>query len=87
MNTDTSFSMFRRFGEMRTRLLLIQQDELVELEEELGRLDQDEATEHFLTSRRADRNEQRRQLMSQIRVKLKAYGVLPVSRCMVHSCS
>lgn len=74
MNSDEAFLMFRRFGHLHNRLLLQQQDELVELEDRLNQIDSVETNAFNLCSRRADRNIERSQLLEEMRRKLREYG-------------
>lgn len=68
------FHIFRRFSGLRTRLLLLAQDEIVHLEERLHRIDKIEKARLFLASRREDRNPERESIISQLHMRLAAYG-------------
>ncbi|KAJ5219698.1 hypothetical protein N7468_008902 [Penicillium chermesinum] len=74
MKTDAEISMFRRFDYLHLRELLYLQEELTSLEEQLQKFDASEPTEINNMSRRRDNNEERKKLMSQIRVLLVEYG-------------
>ena len=76
MASDKSFVLFKRFGELHTRLLLYKQDELVEVEQKLKDLDNEERTSYHLASRRDDMNLARKALITEIESKLSAYGKL-----------
>lgn len=87
VNTDPSFMIFRRFGYVRARLILDQQEKLREMEAELD--DLDEADNHYprapLRSRSADvgsSDQRRRILLVQLAEELKAYGMqeAPIQR-------
>lgn len=74
MASDRNFALFKRFGELHTRVLLYKQDELVELEHQLASLDIAEQTPYHLNSRRDDRNLVRKALLAEIDTKLLGYG-------------
>jgi hypothetical protein len=74
IGSHPDFSIFRRFSNIRARLLLFKQDKLVVLEDKLVRLDAEEKCALFLGNIRRDRNEERLQLMEQIDSALKDYG-------------
>lgn len=87
MNSDDNFSVFRRFGQLRTRLLLHKQWEVARLERELEDLDQEDARDDVLRiqSLDYDRKEgisERERLMGRIDEKLKAYGMLLLPRLL-----
>ena len=76
---DPSFLIYRKFGWLRNRVLLHHQDELVEYEDQLERLDNFHKQNDPLNliSRRRDeaiKGSRRRELLSQIEKKLAAYG-------------
>lgn len=75
MASDKNFVLFRRFAELHARILLYKQDELVEMEQRLDKLDAEEQTPYHLASRRDDRNHSRKALVSEIESKLSAYGM------------
>jgi len=76
LNSDKDFSVFRRFGQLHARILLYKQDELVELEENLNRLDIQETTPYNLKSRRTDQNPARKALLKEIENKLMEYDTV-----------
>ncbi|EXA44297.1 hypothetical protein FOVG_05769 [Fusarium oxysporum f. sp. pisi HDV247] len=76
MAGHSSFQIYRRFSDLRTRLLLLTQDEIVELEEQLNQIDQAEKSALFLASRREDRNSDRSVITTKLRSALSAYDEL-----------
>jgi hypothetical protein len=82
---DPSYSLYRGFAYLHSRLLLDLQDELAQLEKELEEVDWDDADEHpdRLRSREIDviqaagegnlRN--RRRILEEIKTKLTEYGL------------
>ena len=74
MAGHSSFQIYRRFSDLRTRLLLLTQDEIVELEEQLNQIDQAEKSALFLASRREDRNSDRSVITTKLRSALSTYG-------------
>ncbi|KAF3929544.1 hypothetical protein ABW19_dt0204734 [Dactylella cylindrospora] len=76
MAADSSFQIFRRFSALRTRLLLLSQDHISQLEEKLNTIDSAEASPLFLASRRRDRNEERRTVISELQGALRDYDGL-----------
>lgn len=76
---DPNFLICRKFGWLHTRVLLHRQDELVECEEALERLDAFDQSHDFrkLNSRRRDDGvgkSRRRELLEEIEKKLTKYG-------------
>lgn len=69
------FFAFRSFRRLRSRVLLVKQDELNVLEAQLDRLDREEARPFFLGTCRHDGNSNRNDLLNQIHLKLSEYGV------------
>ncbi|KAF1353285.1 hypothetical protein BDV97DRAFT_111825 [Delphinella strobiligena] len=69
VNSDKDFVVFRGFGELQARILLYKQDEIVLLEERLHSVDSNETSAYNLNARRHDQNVERRDLVSEIRVK------------------
>ena len=67
--------MFRRFGILRARCLLLRQDEILDLEEQLNEIDEDETNEPALSSQLFDRNGARKEALQEIREKLAQYGM------------
>lgn len=85
LDSDDSFMMYRRFGQLHSRLLLHKQDQLREMEEELLTMDkQDELLEEnqiYLKCRADDderdpprRGPSRKQLLGSIQSTLLEYG-------------
>jgi hypothetical protein len=74
MNSDRKVTLFRKFGYLRVRCLLEKQDELGQLEEELGQLDKNDPRAFNLSTRRRDKNLERRLLLAKIGTALEAYG-------------
>jgi hypothetical protein len=58
------------------RLLLLKQDEISILEESLDRIDKNEDCELFLGCSRRDRNEERRDVLQQLKVAMAEYGMI-----------
>ena len=87
INSDDNFLIARKYGYLRSRLLLYHQDELSVLEKGLLALDDDDKKhrELALSSRKHDEDtdddpeESRKALMRKIGDKLKEYGKLPRS--------
>jgi len=80
MNSDRDFITFRYFGRLHTRILLQKQDEIIELEERLDELDKNETMEHYLRSRRYDRNTVRQDILREAELKLEEYSNNPYMR-------
>jgi hypothetical protein len=81
VDSDSTFRIYRRFGFLRTRLLLYHQDILAEMEAKLDWLDRDDArsreTQRYLSSRREDDLRQgspRKALFKDIESQLEIYG-------------
>lgn len=82
MNSDESFLIARKYGFLRSRVLLYRQDELSVLERSLIRLDKDDKENRrvALTSRKIDEStdkdpvHSRKALIQRIDDKLKDYG-------------
>jgi hypothetical protein len=68
------FFAFRSFRRLRSRVLLVKQDELNVLEAQLDQLDREEARPFFLGTCRHDGNSNRTDLLNQIHSKLSDYG-------------
>jgi len=77
MAADMSYQVFRRFSQLRTRLLLLKQDKLAALEKDLEEIDRDENNEIYLQSYRADENLKRKTIIEEIGTHLSDYGALP----------
>lgn len=73
LTLDQSFTVLKRFDYLHMRSLLEQQDELVELQERLLQCDSSERVQLGLSSRRQDRNADRRELLGQVTAKLRLY--------------
>lgn len=84
ISADIDGRLYRRFGYLRNRLLLHKQDEVAELEEQLAKLDEDDAkgedVDCFrLVSRRYDEEDtdcKRRKLIDRLETVLKEYDEL-----------
>ncbi|CZR64741.1 uncharacterized protein PAC_14640 [Phialocephala subalpina] len=76
MASHDSFQVFRRFSNLRTRLLLLSQDRVALLEKKLDNIDRDEGSPLFLGSSRRDKNEERQSVISDIRDALGTYDDL-----------
>ena len=80
---DPNFLMYRKFSWLHARLLLHRQDELVELQEELERLDsldKQDDPQSLISRRRGDAtNPRRRDILQDIEKKLSIYG--PAHHC------
>ena len=74
-SSDSVFAIYRRFSTLHTRCLLLAQDELCSLEQKLHQIDAAERTQLFLSSRVHDQNIARQSLLSEIRLKLREYGL------------
>ena len=78
--SDKALCVFRRFDALATRNLLYMQDELCQIEQQLGELDMADMTSkvyddlYSLHSRRFDRNEKRVVLMQRAAERLRGYG-------------
>ncbi len=66
------------------RLLLLAQDRIVELEQELRRIDQAEKSPLFLASRREDKNSEREETISQLYRSFEAYSKI-ISPLIFHA--
>jgi hypothetical protein len=81
VDSDANFMIYRRFGYLRTRLLLYHQDVLRAREEELDRLDKTSRehldTERQLCSRRQDEDQEfplRTELYRKLDEEIQTYG-------------
>lgn len=77
ISSHPSFSLCRRFSNLRARLLLRKQDRLALLERRLERLDAEEENRLALGSIRRDDNEERLALLAEIDEALLDYGKIP----------
>ena len=69
-----SFQNFRRFSRARLRLILLKQDEIVDLEFSLDRIDAAEQRDLLLGCARKDNNAERRDVLSKMQKSLSDYG-------------
>ncbi|KAI1495537.1 hypothetical protein F5X99DRAFT_123616 [Biscogniauxia marginata] len=76
IDSERDFVMFRCFGRLHARLLLHRQDELIELENSLDKMDEEERTEYFLACNRKDPSNERRVLFDKAEKKLAKYNKL-----------
>ena len=67
--------MCRRFTQIRARLLLLKQDRLSVLEEQLEYIDNSEDHPIFLGNARRDLNPARNQILADMEVELREYGM------------
>lgn len=74
MSVDPNFSMTKRFDTLHMRYILYLQDSLGELQQRLDACDDAEDIQLYLSSRRNDENETRRDLMKELGVQLRNYG-------------
>lgn len=74
MASDPAISIFRRFDFLHMRELLYLQEKLTHLEKQLHKIDKAESIEINNMSHRLDENDERKELMSQIRARLLEYG-------------
>ena len=70
----SSFQIYRRFRTVRSRLLLLKQDEIAELELKLDETDRTEPGPIFLGSRRRDANTERKQVLARLDAALADHG-------------
>ena len=75
MASHDGFHVFRRFSNLRMRLLLLAQDNVVQLEKKLDRIDHDEKAPLFLACSRRDKNKERQDVLVEIREALTTYGM------------
>jgi hypothetical protein len=76
VSTYDRFFVCRRFDKLRSRLLLLKQDRLSQLERRLEQVDQQEVSPLFLGMSRSDRNMDRISLLSEIEFCLADYGII-----------
>ncbi|EWG54442.1 hypothetical protein FVEG_17320 [Fusarium verticillioides 7600] len=72
MAAHETFHILRRFSNARMRLLLHAQDRVVQLEERLDKIDNDETSPLFLSSRRRDKNYEREKTMKELHDALES---------------
>lgn len=70
----SKFQTFRRFRNVRMRMILLKQDQISRLEEELNEVDQAEAVELYLGSCRRDQNHKREDVLRRLDEAFSAYG-------------
>lgn len=75
ISAHPAFQNFRRFSQVRMRLLLLQQDEVAGMEADLQRIDASGDCVLFLGSSRRDANAARKQVLAQLKDGLKDYGI------------
>jgi hypothetical protein len=75
MASHDGFLIFRRFSNLRTRLLLLAQDRVAQLEKILNRIDEEEIAPLFLACSRRDKNTARQAVLSEIQEALATYGM------------
>jgi hypothetical protein len=84
MSLEPSFSNTRRFAALRMRLILDKQDEIVELETELSKIDKQGVNNAALASRRRDvelggkglpDSKRRREILGMLENKVAEYGL------------
>jgi hypothetical protein len=78
---DPSLHIYRRFANLRTRLLLLKQDRLSLLEKQLQEIDNQETNVLFLGKSRCDSNSERLRILSETDDALADYGM-----CFRHDC-
>ncbi|KAK5733769.1 hypothetical protein LTR17_009473 [Elasticomyces elasticus] len=74
-DSDESFSLYRRFGYLQSRLLLDKQDELRQLESQLDNMDRFEENPAGLITR-SGQGQLRKELLAQIELKFRDYASL-----------
>jgi hypothetical protein len=74
LSAHPSFFVFRRFGRLRARVLLLKQDKLSLLEQQLDRIDENEKCPLFLGKSRCDNNGDRAAVFAEIEKTLADYG-------------
>ncbi|KAK3343400.1 hypothetical protein B0T25DRAFT_554244 [Lasiosphaeria hispida] len=70
------FHISQRFSRLRSRLLLLKQDEISVLEAQLDAVDEAETNALYLGNRRRDRNEVRKRVVDEISLALRDYDEL-----------
>ena len=74
IDADPGFAVVRRFGQLYSRNLLLQQDRLADIETRLNDIDSREETQWYLSSRRDDKNDARVKLVEELVDALTEYG-------------
>ncbi|KAL8920335.1 MAG: hypothetical protein Q9208_006306 [Pyrenodesmia sp. 3 TL-2023] len=72
-SSDGAFAIFRKFGTLHVRSLLLAQAELASLESQLNAVDTEERVQLYLSSYGHDNNQSRLSLLKTIKTKLEAY--------------
>lgn len=82
LGSDNDFMIFRRFGALNARILLLLQDEIAVLEQQLHYLDakyaSPEASDIHNGSFRLEALPQRSNILSEIQVKIQQYSTCPI---------
>jgi hypothetical protein len=76
ISSHPAFGIVRRFRTLQARIILLHQDRLSEIEAQLSAVDTDEEVQLFLSSRRRDENDRRRDLLAEAEQELHAYGTI-----------
>src|SRR5271155_27723 len=76
ISSHPAFGIVRRFRTLQARIILLHQDRLSEIEARLSTVDTDEEVQLFLSSRRRDENDRRRDLLAEAEQELHAYGTI-----------
>lgn len=74
-----SFSVARRFLNLRSRLLLLKQNRVVRLERKLNKIDRDEDTPLFLGSSECDQNKEREKVLAEIDEAMEDLGKMALA--------
>ena len=74
LGTRAEFRVFRRFANVRMRLLLYKQDKISALEAGLVEIDKSETRTLFLGTRRGDRNDERTAKLIELDTAIAEYG-------------
>jgi hypothetical protein len=75
ISAHNPYHICRRFTQIRARLLLLKQDRLSVLEEQLEHIDHSEDRPIFLGNARRDVNPARQQILVDMEVELREYGM------------
>ncbi len=81
LNSDNSFAVFRRFGQLSSRLLVQMQVDLTDLEKKLHALDNADASSPMMKWRLRgfenfpEWNDEQQKLANEIRIKLRDYCI------------
>ncbi|OCK95921.1 uncharacterized protein K441DRAFT_554126, partial [Cenococcum geophilum 1.58] len=76
LSTHPAFFVFRRFGRVRMRLLLLKQNEVLALQEALDKLDEEETNRLSLSCFQRDSNRERQQILERLTKSLEEYDKL-----------